>query len=334
MMSDRLKLIHALSLIRSHTVPELAVLAGLDDRTVLESLNALQADGIQIEKTDKDAFRLSRPIKPLNAEQLRALLKSKNYEFIEHLTVLDTVDSSSSWLGRKNDAGESIHGCACVTDFQSAGRGRRGRQWQGSPYAHIMFSLGWNLGAALSQIEGLSLSIGLTIASVIREFTKVEIGLKWPNDLWCANRKLGGILIETRPSQGQNSLVIIGVGLNIDEPRPDFLEVNQGITDLANQAKDISISREELAAALLSKIVQKLKAFPGQGFSADQSQFNALDIYFEKEIEAVSIREKIHGTSEGVDMKGRYQIRSLNGDLAVISAAELSLRAAGQQSKC
>ena len=119
-----------------------------------------------------------------------------------------------------------------------------------------------------------------------------------------------------------------------DEPRPDFLEVNQGITDLANQAKDISISREELAAALLSKIVQKLKAFPGQGFSADQSQFNALDIYFEKEIEAVSIREKIHGTSEGVDMKGRYQIRSLNGDLAVISAAELSLRAAGQQSKC
>ena len=56
-----------------------------------------------------------------------------------------------------------------------------------------------------------------------------------------------------------------------------------------------------------------------------------LDIYFEKEIEAVSIREKIHGTSEGVDMKGRYQIRSSNGDLVVISAAELSLRAAGQQ---
>jgi BirA family biotin operon repressor/biotin-[acetyl-CoA-carboxylase] ligase len=120
------------------------------------------------------------------------------------------------------------------------------------------------------------------------------------------------------------------VGLNIDEPRPDFLEVNQGMTDLANQARNIAISREELAAALLSKIVQKLKAFPGQGFSADQSQFNALDIYFEKEIEAVSIREKIYGTSEGVDMKGRYQIRSSNGDLAVISAAELSLRAAGQ----
>jgi BirA family biotin operon repressor/biotin-[acetyl-CoA-carboxylase] ligase len=194
-----------------------------------------------------------------------------------------------------------------------------------------MFSLGWKLGIALGEIEGLSLSVGLIIASVIRELANVEIGLKWPNDLWCANRKLGGVLIETRPSQGPNPLVIIGVGLNIDEPRPDFLEVNQGITDLANHAGNITISREELAAALLSKIVQKLKAFPGQGFSADQSQFNRLDIYFEKEIEAVSIREKIHGTSEGVDMKGRYQIRSSNGDLVVISAAELSLRAAGQQ---
>ena len=330
MMSDRLKLIQALSSRRSHTVSELAVLAGLDDQVVLEGLNALQTDGVQIEKTGKDAFRLSRVIKPLNAGQLRAILKSKNYEFVDDVTVLDTVDSSSSWLGRKNDAGESIHGWACVTDFQSAGRGRRGRQWQGSPYAHIMFSLGWKLGIALREIEGLSLSIGLTIASVIRELTHVEIGLKWPNDLWCGNRKLGGILIETRPSQAPTPLVIIGVGLNIDEPRPDFLEVNQGITDLANQARNIVISREELAATLLSKIVQRLKAFPGQGFSADQSQFNALDIYFEKEIEAVSIREKIYGTSEGVDMKGRYQIRSPNGDLAVISAAELSLRAAGQ----
>ncbi|XXK23010.1 biotin--[acetyl-CoA-carboxylase] ligase [Arenicellales bacterium nBUS_48] len=330
-MSDRLKLIQVLSSIQSHTVSELAVLAGLDGQAVLESLDALQADGVQIEKTDKDAFRVSRAIKPLNSGQLRAFLKSKNYEFLENLTVLDTVDSSSSWLGRKNDTGESIHGRACVTDFQSAGRGRRGRHWQGSPYSHIMFSLGWKLGIALREIEGLSLSIGLTIASVIRELTNVEIGLKWPNDLWCANRKLGGVLIETRPSQGPNPLVIIGVGLNIDEPRPDFLEVNQGITDLANHAGSITISREELAAALLSKMVQKLKAFPGQGFSADQSQFNSLDIYFEKEIEAVSIREKIYGTSEGVDMKGRYQIRSPNGDLAVISAAELSLRAASQQ---
>ena len=330
-MSDRLKLIQVLSSIQSHTVSELAVLAGLDGQAVLESLDALQADGVQIEKTDKDAFRVSRAIKPLNSGQLRAFLKSKNYEFLEDLTVLDTVDSSSSWLGRKNDTGESIHGRACVTDFQSAGRGRRGRHWQGSPYSHIMFSLGWKLGIALREIEGLSLSIGLTIASVIRELTNVEIGLKWPNDLWCANRKLGGVLIETRPSQGPNPLVIIGVGLNIDEPRPDFLEVNQGITDLANHAGSITISREELAAALLSKMVQKLKAFPGQGFSADQSQFNSLDIYFEKEIEAVSIREKIYGTSEGVDMKGRYQIRSPNGDLAVISAAELSLRAASQQ---
>jgi BirA family biotin operon repressor/biotin-[acetyl-CoA-carboxylase] ligase len=331
MMSDRLKLIQVLSSIQSHTVSELAVLAGLDGQAVLESLDALQADGVQIEKTDKDAFRVSRAIKPLNSGQLRAFLKSKNYEFLEDLTVLDTVDSSSSWLGRKNDTGESIHGRACVTDFQSAGRGRRGRHWQGSPYSHIMFSLGWKLGIALREIEGLSLSIGLTIASVIRELTNVEIGLKWPNDLWCANRKLGGVLIETRPSQGPNPLVIVGVGLNIDEPRPDFLEVNQGITDLANHAGSITISREELAAALLSKMVQKLKAFPGQGFSADQSQFNSLDIYFEKEIEAVSIREKIYGTSEGVDMKGRYQIRSPNGDLAVISAAELSLRAASQQ---
>ncbi|MCP4952000.1 MAG: biotin--[acetyl-CoA-carboxylase] ligase [Proteobacteria bacterium] len=330
-MSDRLKLIQVLSSIQSHTVSELAVLAGLDGQAVLESLDALQADGVQIEKTDKDAFRVSRAIKPLNSGQLRAFLKSKNYEFLEDLTVLDTVDSSSSWLGRKNDTGESIHGRACVTDFQSAGRGRRGRHWQGSPYSHIMFSLGWKLGIALREIEGLSLSIGLTIASVIRELTNVEIGLKWPNDLWCANRKLGGVLIETRPSQGPNPLVIIGVGLNIDEPRPDFLEVNQGITDLANHAGSITISREELAAALLSKMVQKLKAFPGQGFSADQSQFNSLDIYFEKEIEAVSIREKIYGTSEGVDMKGRYQIRSPNGDLAVISAAELSLRAASQK---
>ena len=78
-MSDRLKLIQALSSRRSHTVSELAVLAGLDDQVVLEGLNALQTDGVQIEKTGKDAFRLSRVIKPLNAGQGEGAGESGNY---------------------------------------------------------------------------------------------------------------------------------------------------------------------------------------------------------------------------------------------------------------
>ncbi|MEN9452645.1 MAG: hypothetical protein RLZZ369_1704 [Pseudomonadota bacterium] len=113
---------------------------------------------------------------------------------------------------------------------QTAGRGRQGRQWAAQPGDSLTFSLG--LPLRLEQIPGggsaLSLAVGLALASAI-DAAFAQLGypappaqIKWPNDLWWQQRKLGGILIEatSAPSLStQQRWVVIGVGLNV-RPAP------------------------------------------------------------------------------------------------------------------
>lgn len=115
---------------------------------------------------------------------------------------------------------------------QTAGRGRQGRQWAAQPGDSLTFSLG--LPLRLEQIPGggsaLSLAVGLALASAIDAafgqlgYLAPPTQIKWPNDLWWQQSKLGGILIEatSAPSLSpQQRWVVIGVGLNV-RPAPDM----------------------------------------------------------------------------------------------------------------
>ena len=115
---------------------------------------------------------------------------------------------------------------------QTAGRGRQGRQWAAQPGDSLTFSLGLPLrlelipggGSALSLAVGLALASALDAALAQLDYPAPVTQLKWPNDLWWQQRKLGGILIEatSAPSLSpQQRWVVIGVGLNVRPPVPD-----------------------------------------------------------------------------------------------------------------
>src|SRR6478735_3053431 len=107
--------------------------------------------------------------------------------------VLPQVDSSNSELMRRSRLGQSDP-VLLVAETQTAGRGRLGRQWQSQAGDSLTFSLGMLLRP--SDWAGLSLAVGVTLADALHP----DVRLKWPNDLWLADRKLGGILIETASS--------------------------------------------------------------------------------------------------------------------------------------
>ena len=99
-----------------------------------------------------------------------------------------------------------------------AGRGRLGRTWvsAGPSGQEPIASLTFSIGIALEPHDwsGLSLAVGLSLAQSLHP----SIQLKWPNDLWWQDRKLGGILIETA-SVGAQRYAVIGMGLNIHTPK-------------------------------------------------------------------------------------------------------------------
>ncbi len=127
----------------------------------------------------------------------------------------ERVTSTNDVLWQLPSAGS---GSVVVARTQTAGRGRRGRQWQsdvGGLYLSVMVEPDWPAQAAAQ----------LTMASVwgiVAQLQALGIAaqIKWPNDIVIRDRKLGGILIESRLEQNLIHRAVIGVGINVTNPIP------------------------------------------------------------------------------------------------------------------
>ena len=124
--------------------------------------------------------------------------------------VVPEIDSTNSELMRRIRAGRQKP-VLLVAERQTAGRGRLGRQWDSGAGGHGG-ALTFSLALALEPHDwaGLSLAVGVSVARCLH----ADLGLKWPNDIWLQDRKLGGILIETATLGGKR-FAVIGVGINL-----------------------------------------------------------------------------------------------------------------------
>jgi BirA family biotin operon repressor/biotin-[acetyl-CoA-carboxylase] ligase len=104
-----------------------------------------------------------------------------------------------------------------VADTQTAGRGRRGRHWLDEPRASLLASIVVRPRLAIRDLPKLSLATGVAVADALEAVAGLAVRLKWPNDLVVDERKIAGILLESRIAT--EALVVVGVGVNLDQHR-------------------------------------------------------------------------------------------------------------------
>jgi len=226
------------------------------------------------------------------------------------IEILPEIDSSNSELMRRARQGRDDP-ILLIAERQSAGRGRQGRAWVGEPGHALTFSIG--LPYQPSNWSGLSLAVGLSLAESLGK----DIQLKWPNDLWCRQRKLGGILIEAA-SQGNRSYAVIGVGLNIQLPTRQDLRTPAAALSEFWQGVSAPLALERVVKPLLGA----LRSFEASGFSPLQDRFNARDALCGLD---VTTSDGLFGLYAGVDDQGALQIDTPEGRMKV-SSAEVSVR--------
>ena len=218
------------------------------------------------------------------------------------------IDSTNTWLCAQAREG-APEGLVAVTNFQSAGRGRRDRTWSAPPGSALLTS--FLLRPDLESLEEAQLAVAAVALSVRDALVArgVEPRVKWPNDLLLGERKLSGVLAELVLDGGQPA-VVVGVGVNLSAaPEGAACVADAGVQLSADELLDATIAHLEPRRVLLHSAAGRVELRRQYG--------EALDT-IGRQVRVERDHDVITGVAVGVDETGRLMVDS--GD-AVVSVA-------------
>jgi BirA family biotin operon repressor/biotin-[acetyl-CoA-carboxylase] ligase len=252
----------------------------------------------------------------LNSSEIRKYLELEAGD----IHVFDSLDSTNSWLLKNGQCGD-----VCLSEQQTAGKGRRGNSWVSPDAGNIYFSMCWCFEEMTEYWSLLGLVVGVAVAETLNEIGLSKHGIKWPNDIFWNDRKLGGILLE---SQDQSGRVVIGVGLNIG--LGSNMQITEEITQPWISLRDAmgnngDISRNLIVAKLINNLRKRLLGFSGFNFSEFSKDWQKWDILSERQVYFQQQNERITGKVRGIDKYGRIAIVKQDGMTDFYSSVDVKL---------
>ena len=269
------------------------------------------------------AVGVAGDVQLLDENAIRNALSPSATAWLRELRVFLAVDSTNSRMVAAAQSA-SVDGCVWLAELQTAGRGRRGRRWL-TPFArNIALTLGFAINQPPPQLGGLSLAVGLAAAGLLQREGVSDAAVKWPNDVYIGDAKVGGVLIEV-VTRAKATDCIIGIGLNLDLPASARAGIDQKVTDL--KAQGITPSRNLFAAALVSAVVDAVNRFKQEGFAPMRPAYDALHLCHGKQVNIVQGNQTHTGQALGVTAAGALRIR-IDGKITEFTGGEVSLRPA------
>lgn len=329
-MNRRLELLRRLADGREHSGEALAAALEVSRAAVWKQVRRLDEWGLEVEAVPGRGYRLTRALSLLDRDVLRDALPETAAARLRELTVVDELEST-------NDALLAVHDLppgrfdACLAEYQSRGRGRRGRDWIAPFGSGLCLSVNWSFAEVPPRVSALSLAIGVAITRALAACGVNGAQLKWPNDVLHGGRKLGGILLELRAEAAGPAYVVIGVGLNVSLPPAAYATIGQGGLEpvgldqlgLANLP-----DRTQLAAALVGQLVLALEDFGQHGFAPFAGAWRAADALAAQPVRVLHGEESIDGIARGIDDDGAFVLevagrrqRFVSGEVSVRPAA-------------
>ncbi len=319
--AEQLALLDRLADGQWHSGEALAAGFGIGRAALAKRIDRLQDWQLAVESRQGLGYRLSASLERLDVAALAAAVPGLR------VTVLPVTDSTNS---RLLEADAERDPQALLAEFQTAGRGRRGRGWASPFGANLYCSVAWSFPAWPPQLTALPLAVGVACARAIHAQGLPELRLKWPNDLLVDGRKLGGILLEHRGEGGGGCRVVIGIGINLRMSNEHAQEITQPWINLdaALAARGRApVSRNALAQALLRELDALLRAYATQGFEPLAAAWQRLDLLQDQAVRVQAGERVIEGVARGIDAQGALMVDAA-GQRHHLNAGEVSLRLA------
>jgi BirA family biotin operon repressor/biotin-[acetyl-CoA-carboxylase] ligase len=306
-----------------HSGEQMAATLRVTRGSIWNAMRGLERSGIEVFKVRGRGYRLAEPLELLDAGRVAAALGPVAGRL--PIDVVERVESTNSLLLDRAAAG-AVAGSVIAAEWQTAGRGRRGRRWHSGLGAALTFSLLWRFEQGAAFLAGLSLAVGV---AVLRSLDALGVGpaaVKWPNDVLWDGRKLAGILVEMQGDALGPSTIVIGIGLNYRLGGDVIERIDVPASDLAVACGGSPPGRNAALAALLRELVLVLDRFAADGFAPFRDEWQQRHFHQGKAVElSLPDGAVARGSVAGVAEDGAILLSTPQG-MRRFYAGDVSLR--------
>jgi len=290
------------------------------EKKLKKTINKIKSYGLNLIE-EGDNYHLESPLELLSKSNIYSHLSELGCVSNLFISVKDIVRSTSREFNPSDVSEKEIK--VSLAEYQTSGRGRQQRTWI-SPFASgVCLSVYQEVTYANFPV-GLSVFIGIELIKSLKKLGLRRLKIKWPNDLYFKERKLGGLLVELHQSRVGSLVANVGLGVNYKLPaienwgeNPDFKPI-----DLSRVKGSSHLNRNLLIAHFINSIINSLLSFNRDSLRNIQSDWRDLDMLFNKELKIQVGSEINRGINKGIDGEGRL-ILETNGEIKTIVSGHI-----------
>ena len=290
---------------------------GKSQKEVENEFDTLENEGYIINHT-KLGYRLIKTPNLLLPYEVKKGLKTKFMgKDIHYFKEVDSTNDVAKYLA-ENGAEE---GTVVVAEIQNRGKGRRGKTWI-SPPGGVWMSIILRPDIPPSKAPQLTLVTGVAVAETLKKELKLDVGIKWPNDILIGNKKVCGILTEVNASINKVNYVVVGIGIDMNVDVPLFPpDLQKGATSLKNEL-DTEINGAILVQKFLLNLEKLYKQFTDDKFPDILNEWRFLSKTIGSKVEVRTRGKTIRGDAVGINKDGILILELDDGSLRKIISGE------------
>lgn len=291
---------------------------GISRSAVWKHIEKLRALGYEFDAVPHLGYRLSKTPDKLYAFELESILDTRTLG--NRIVYFDTIGSTNKEAYERANNG-CAEGLLVVAERQTKGRGRLSREWVSPKQKGIYMSLVLRPKITPYQAPMITLIAAVSIASALRGCCGLSALIKWPNDIFVAHKKVGGILTEMEAESDSINFLVIGIGINVNTRSS---ELPKGATSLMEESGE-KVSRAAVVKAVLESFETYYRRFMESGFADIRKEWRDLSTTLGRRVRSTCLHRKVEGEAVDLNADGSLKIRLDNGFYENIIAGDVTL---------
>ena len=294
---------------------ELAKRLGCSRAAIHRHVSALRGAGVAIDGTGT-GYRLASASDPVSSSIVEAGLQPPILGPVRWTAETGSTNDDAAAAARAG----AVEGLVIGADLQTAGRGRRGREWTADPGDALLFSVVLRPRSSIADAGVIPLLVAVAVCDALGP----NAGLIWPNDIVIADTKVCGVLCEVSGDESGIAWVVAGIGLNVRRA-PELSGSRWTAGALAQHGE--TRTRGQLLVSVLNALGERYSEWRAKGPEPLLEAYRTRDLLRGREVRIQIGSEHGTGVADGLDERGCLMVRTAQG-VRVLSSGEVTKRAA------